>query len=130
MRILAAECSFGSVLLVTLDDADDRVSVSPRRKRASPLPKDDHSGGVKDSLLANSSDPVEMRRLNYQTPGEECEHVEPPNTHGSPGTTLWNTVITRVFAYFLKAETCHSAPPPGVKRELEEAGNIQQLSLR
>ncbi|KAM8850971.1 receptor-type tyrosine-protein phosphatase F isoform 20-T21 [Spinachia spinachia] len=39
------------------------------RKRASPLPKDDHSGGVKDSLLANSSDPVEMRRLNYQTPG-------------------------------------------------------------
>ncbi|XP_029687427.1 receptor-type tyrosine-protein phosphatase F isoform X5 [Takifugu rubripes] len=39
------------------------------RKRASPLPKDDHSGGVKDSLLAHSSDPVEMRRLNYQTPG-------------------------------------------------------------
>ncbi|XP_078029212.1 receptor-type tyrosine-protein phosphatase F isoform X18 [Epinephelus lanceolatus] len=39
------------------------------RKRASPLPKDEHSGGVKDSLLANSSDPVEMRRLNYQTPG-------------------------------------------------------------
>ncbi|XP_051983973.1 receptor-type tyrosine-protein phosphatase F-like isoform X4 [Xyrauchen texanus] len=40
-----------------------------KRKRASPLPKDDHSGGVKDCLLANSSDPVEMRRLNYQTPG-------------------------------------------------------------
>ncbi|XP_077955588.1 receptor-type tyrosine-protein phosphatase F isoform X13 [Gasterosteus aculeatus] len=40
-----------------------------KKKRASPLPKDDHSGGVKDSLLANSSDPVEMRRLNYQTPG-------------------------------------------------------------
>lgn len=39
------------------------------RKRASPLPKDEHSGGVKDSLLGNSSDPVEMRRLNYQTPG-------------------------------------------------------------
>ncbi|CAJ1072645.1 receptor-type tyrosine-protein phosphatase F isoform X7 [Xyrichtys novacula] len=39
------------------------------RKRASPLPKDEHSGGVKDCLLANSSDPVEMRRLNYQTPG-------------------------------------------------------------
>ncbi|XP_034470606.1 receptor-type tyrosine-protein phosphatase F isoform X16 [Hippoglossus hippoglossus] len=47
------------------------------RKRASPLPKDDHSGGVKDSLLANSSDPVEMRRLNYQTPGMR-EH--PPIT--------------------------------------------------
>ncbi|KAJ0058874.1 hypothetical protein NL108_001113, partial [Boleophthalmus pectinirostris] len=42
-----------------------------KKKRASPLPKDDHSGGVKDSLLANSSDPVEMRRLNYQTPGKE-----------------------------------------------------------
>uniref|UniRef100_A0A8C5NH59 Receptor-type tyrosine-protein phosphatase F n=1 Tax=Gouania willdenowi TaxID=441366 RepID=A0A8C5NH59_GOUWI len=40
-----------------------------KKKRASPLPKDEHSGGVKDCLLANSSDPVEMRRLNYQTPG-------------------------------------------------------------
>ncbi|XP_076838012.1 receptor-type tyrosine-protein phosphatase F isoform X7 [Brachyhypopomus gauderio] len=40
-----------------------------KRKRASPLPKDEHLGGVKDSLLANSSDPVEMRRINYQTPG-------------------------------------------------------------
>nr|XP_057917434.1 receptor-type tyrosine-protein phosphatase F-like isoform X4 [Doryrhamphus excisus] len=40
-----------------------------KKKRASPLPKDEQSGGVKDSLLANSSDPVEMRRLNYQTPG-------------------------------------------------------------
>ncbi|KAM4557203.1 receptor-type tyrosine-protein phosphatase F isoform 11-T13 [Fundulus diaphanus] len=40
-----------------------------KKKRASPLPKDEHSGGVKDLLLANSSDPVEMRRLNYQTPG-------------------------------------------------------------
>ncbi|MEQ2264370.1 hypothetical protein XENORESO_003052 [Xenotaenia resolanae] len=43
------------------------------RKRASPLPKDEHSGGVKDSLLANSSDPVEMRRLNYQTPGNKLQ---------------------------------------------------------
>ncbi|XP_027877349.1 receptor-type tyrosine-protein phosphatase F isoform X10 [Xiphophorus couchianus] len=48
------------------------------RKRASPLPKDEHSGGVKDSLLGNSSDPVEMRRLNYQTPG--------PSTHRCPNT--------------------------------------------
>nr|XP_055058540.1 receptor-type tyrosine-protein phosphatase F-like isoform X2 [Misgurnus anguillicaudatus] len=48
-----------------------------KRKRASPLPKDDHSNGVKDCLLANSSDPVEMRRLNYQTPGMR-EH--PPIT--------------------------------------------------
>ncbi|XP_026137599.1 receptor-type tyrosine-protein phosphatase F-like isoform X17 [Carassius auratus] len=56
------------------------------RKRASPLPKDDHSSGVKDCLLANSSDPVEMRRLNYQTPGmrehppisvcELADHIE------------------------------------------------------
>ncbi|XP_061776869.1 receptor-type tyrosine-protein phosphatase F-like isoform X16 [Nerophis ophidion] len=57
-----------------------------KKKRASPLPKDEHSGGVKDSLLANSSDPVEMRRLNYQTPGmrehppipvvELADHIE------------------------------------------------------
>ncbi|XP_012987195.2 receptor-type tyrosine-protein phosphatase F isoform X18 [Esox lucius] len=57
-----------------------------KRKRASPLPKDDHSGGVKDSLLGNSTDPVEMRRLNYQTPGmrehppipvsELADHIE------------------------------------------------------
>ncbi|KAK7945243.1 hypothetical protein WMY93_000971 [Mugilogobius chulae] len=49
-----------------------------KKKRASPLPKDDHSGGVKDSLLANSSDPVEMRRLNYQTPGPSSNRC--PNT--------------------------------------------------
>ncbi|XP_044298723.1 receptor-type tyrosine-protein phosphatase F isoform X3 [Varanus komodoensis] len=41
-----------------------------KRKRAnSPTSKDEHSIGLKDSLLAHSSDPVEMRRLNYQTPG-------------------------------------------------------------
>uniref|UniRef100_A0A8D0DYK3 Receptor-type tyrosine-protein phosphatase F n=1 Tax=Salvator merianae TaxID=96440 RepID=A0A8D0DYK3_SALMN len=41
-----------------------------KRKRAnSPSSKDDHTIGLKDSLLAHSSDPVEMRRLNYQTPG-------------------------------------------------------------
>ncbi|XP_069795097.1 protein tyrosine phosphatase receptor type Fa isoform X7 [Narcine bancroftii] len=40
-----------------------------KRKRASsPSAKDDGPGG-KDPLLAHSSDPVEMRRLNYQTPG-------------------------------------------------------------
>ncbi|XP_049603598.1 receptor-type tyrosine-protein phosphatase F isoform X10 [Syngnathus scovelli] len=49
-----------------------------KKKRASPLPKDEHSGGVKDSLLPNTSDPVEMRRLNYQTPG--------PSSHRSPNT--------------------------------------------
>uniref|UniRef100_A0ABM5G7I1 Receptor-type tyrosine-protein phosphatase F n=1 Tax=Pogona vitticeps TaxID=103695 RepID=A0ABM5G7I1_9SAUR len=41
-----------------------------KRKRAnSPSSKDEHAIGLKDSLLAHSSDPVEMRRLNYQTPG-------------------------------------------------------------
>ncbi|KAM9791530.1 receptor-type tyrosine-protein phosphatase F-like isoform 9-T10 [Syngnathus typhle] len=49
-----------------------------KKKRASPLPKDEHSGGVKDSLLPNTSDPVELRRLNYQTPG--------PSSHRSPNT--------------------------------------------
>ncbi|XP_036842477.1 receptor-type tyrosine-protein phosphatase F isoform X8 [Oncorhynchus mykiss] len=53
-------------------------SSKQERKRASPLPKDDHSGGVKDSLLGNSSDPVEMRRLNYQTPGPSTQRC--PNT--------------------------------------------------
>ncbi|XP_029285277.1 protein tyrosine phosphatase receptor type Fa [Cottoperca gobio] len=38
------------------------------RKRTSPA-KDEHMAGVKDSLLAHSSDPMEMRRLNYQTQG-------------------------------------------------------------
>ncbi|XP_048108102.1 protein tyrosine phosphatase receptor type Fa isoform X19 [Alosa alosa] len=40
-----------------------------KRKRTSPSTKDEHSAGVKDCLLAHSSDPVEMRRLNYQTQG-------------------------------------------------------------
>ncbi|KAM9849037.1 protein tyrosine phosphatase receptor type Fa [Aulostomus maculatus] len=40
-----------------------------KRKRTSPSTKDEHMVGVKDSLLAHSSDPVEMRRLNYQTQG-------------------------------------------------------------
>ncbi|KAL2090038.1 hypothetical protein ACEWY4_014726 [Coilia grayii] len=40
-----------------------------KRKRTSPSAKDEHSAGVKDCLLAHSSDPVEMRRLNYQTQG-------------------------------------------------------------
>ncbi|XP_064415799.1 receptor-type tyrosine-protein phosphatase F isoform X1 [Latimeria chalumnae] len=41
-----------------------------KRKRAnSPSAKGDHGSSVKESLLAHSSDPVEMRRLNYQTPG-------------------------------------------------------------
>nr|XP_021332445.1 receptor-type tyrosine-protein phosphatase F isoform X10 [Danio rerio] len=42
------------------------------RKRTSPSAKDEHSAGVKDHLLAHSSDPVEMRRLNYQTQGSSA----------------------------------------------------------
>uniref|UniRef100_H3DD53 Receptor-type tyrosine-protein phosphatase F n=1 Tax=Tetraodon nigroviridis TaxID=99883 RepID=H3DD53_TETNG len=44
-----------------------------KRKRTCPA-KDGHMVGVKDSLLAPSSDPVEMRRLNYQTQGGMREH--------------------------------------------------------
>ncbi|XP_020770454.2 receptor-type tyrosine-protein phosphatase F isoform X12 [Odocoileus virginianus] len=40
-----------------------------RKRTQSPSSKDEQSTGLKDSLLAHSSDPVEMRRLNYQTPG-------------------------------------------------------------
>ncbi|XP_061538925.1 protein tyrosine phosphatase receptor type Fa isoform X1 [Phycodurus eques] len=40
-----------------------------KRKRTCPSSKDEHMADVKDSLLAHSSDPVEMRRLNYQTQG-------------------------------------------------------------
>ncbi|XP_069378731.1 protein tyrosine phosphatase receptor type Fa isoform X11 [Paralichthys olivaceus] len=47
------------------------------RKRTSPA-KDEHMAGVKDSLLAHSSDPVEMRRLNYQTQGSSA--LSCPNT--------------------------------------------------
>ncbi|XP_052454895.1 receptor-type tyrosine-protein phosphatase F isoform X2 [Carassius gibelio] len=43
-----------------------------KRKRSSPSAKDEHSAGVKDHLLAHSSDPVEMRRLNYQTQGSSA----------------------------------------------------------
>uniref|UniRef100_A0A3B1KG56 Receptor-type tyrosine-protein phosphatase F n=1 Tax=Astyanax mexicanus TaxID=7994 RepID=A0A3B1KG56_ASTMX len=48
------------------------------RKRASPSAKDEHSAGVKDHLLAHSSDPVEMRRLNYQSQGSSAPSC--PNT--------------------------------------------------
>lgn len=62
------------------------VSVlSVHRKRAhSPSSKDEHSIGLKDSLLAHSSDPVEMRRLNYQTPGKEQLTPLRPTSSSSP----------------------------------------------
>ncbi|XP_031430443.1 protein tyrosine phosphatase receptor type Fa isoform X9 [Clupea harengus] len=49
-----------------------------KRKRTSPSTKDEHTAGVKDCLLAHSSDPVEMRRLNYQTQGSSAPTC--PNT--------------------------------------------------
>ncbi|XP_041417365.1 receptor-type tyrosine-protein phosphatase F isoform X12 [Xenopus laevis] len=44
-------------------------SKQERKRTNSPSGKDDHAVGLKDCLLSHSSDPVEMRRLNYQTPG-------------------------------------------------------------
>lgn len=52
-----------------------------RKRTHSPSSKDEQSIGLKDSLLAHSSDPVEMRRLNYQTPGKAA----PPACLPSPG---------------------------------------------
>ncbi|XP_047662498.1 receptor-type tyrosine-protein phosphatase F isoform X7 [Tachysurus fulvidraco] len=74
------------VLIVSIVIAIILFKSKQERKRASPLPKDEHLSGVKDSLLANSSDPVELRRMNYQTPGmrehppisvcELADHIE------------------------------------------------------
>lgn len=52
-----------------------------RKRTHSPSSKDEQSIGLKDSLLAHSSDPVEMRRLNYQTPGKAAPSAGLP----SPG---------------------------------------------
>ncbi|XP_055779121.1 protein tyrosine phosphatase receptor type Fa isoform X7 [Salvelinus fontinalis] len=57
------------VLIIVIVIAILLFKSKQERKRASPSAKDEHSAGVKDSLLAHSSDPVEMRRLNYQTQG-------------------------------------------------------------
>ncbi|XP_060762519.1 receptor-type tyrosine-protein phosphatase F isoform X3 [Neoarius graeffei] len=76
----------GPVLAVVLIISIVIAIILFKRKRASPLPKDELLSGVKDSLLANSSDPVEMRRINYQTAGmrehppisvcELADHIE------------------------------------------------------
>ncbi|XP_045440677.1 receptor-type tyrosine-protein phosphatase F isoform X16 [Pipistrellus kuhlii] len=55
-----------------------------RKRTHSPSSKDEQSIGLKDSLLANSSDPVEMRRLNYQTPGSSapsCPNISSMRDH-------------------------------------------------
>ena len=49
-----------------------------RKRTHSPSSKDEQSIGLKDSLLAHSSDPVEMRQLNYQTPGRVAAPACPP----------------------------------------------------
>ncbi|XP_074077738.1 receptor-type tyrosine-protein phosphatase F isoform X5 [Macrotis lagotis] len=55
-----------------------------RKRTNSPSAKDEQSVGLKDSLLAHSSDPVEMRRLNYQTPGSSvpsCPNISSMRDH-------------------------------------------------
>ncbi|XP_040087352.1 receptor-type tyrosine-protein phosphatase F isoform X8 [Oryx dammah] len=55
-----------------------------RKRTHSPSSKDEQSTGLKDSLLAHSSDPVEMRRLNYQTPGSSvpsCPNISSMRDH-------------------------------------------------
>ncbi|XP_055779116.1 protein tyrosine phosphatase receptor type Fa isoform X3 [Salvelinus fontinalis] len=66
------------VLIIVIVIAILLFKSKQERKRASPSAKDEHSAGVKDSLLAHSSDPVEMRRLNYQTQGSSA--LSCPNT--------------------------------------------------
>ncbi|XP_074122274.1 receptor-type tyrosine-protein phosphatase F isoform X5 [Sminthopsis crassicaudata] len=55
-----------------------------RKRTNSPSAKDEQAVGLKDSLLAHSSDPVEMRRLNYQTPGSSvpsCPNISSMRDH-------------------------------------------------
>lgn len=66
------------------------------RKRTCPA-KDEHMVGVKDSLLAHSSDPVEMRRLNYQTQGMDVH---------TPISTPWFTHIQLWRCDHLKVRRC------------------------
>ncbi|XP_029803490.1 receptor-type tyrosine-protein phosphatase F isoform X12 [Suricata suricatta] len=59
-------------------------SKQERKRTHSPSSKDEQSVGLKDSLLAHSSDPVEMRRLNYQTPGSSvpsCPNISSMRDH-------------------------------------------------
>ncbi|XP_064791835.1 protein tyrosine phosphatase receptor type Fa isoform X2 [Oncorhynchus masou masou] len=72
-----------------------------KRKRASPSAKDEHSAGVKDSLLTHSSDPVEMRRLNYQTQGSSdpsCPNTPRMREHPLISTTDLANHIERLKA--------------------------------
>lgn len=62
---------------------NSRVISCLDRKRTSPSAKDEHSAGVKDHLLAHSSDPVEMRRLNYQTQGNRPNTLPDHETEGA-----------------------------------------------
>ncbi|XP_040926318.1 protein tyrosine phosphatase receptor type Fa isoform X3 [Betta splendens] len=56
------------VLIIIIVIAILLFKSSQERKRTCPA-KDDHMTGVKDSLMVHCSDPVEMKRLNYQTQG-------------------------------------------------------------
>ncbi|XP_043941363.1 receptor-type tyrosine-protein phosphatase F isoform X4 [Protopterus annectens] len=55
-----------------------------RKRTNSPSSKEDNASFLKDALLAHSSDPVEMRRLNYQTPGSSapsCPNISSMREH-------------------------------------------------
>nr|XP_057930087.1 protein tyrosine phosphatase receptor type Fa isoform X1 [Doryrhamphus excisus] len=72
-----------------------------KRKRTSPSAKDEHLVGVKDSLLAHTSDPVEMRRLNYQTQGSStlsCPTTPRMRQHPPIATCDLNDHIERLKA--------------------------------
>lgn len=109
-----AFCVLSSKSYVSHQLASEWIDKSPHascmfcsyRKRASPLPKDDHSSGVKDCLLANSSDPVELRRLNYQTPGNTQNTIYRIHTNLSYTHTMCN-----IFAYFhMRSAATHILP--------------------
>ena len=78
-----------------------------RKRTHSPSSKDEQSIGLKDSLLAHSSDPVEMRRLNYQTPGRAAPPARAPQPP-SPGPTCPPARACRCWSLY--QETLASCP--------------------
>lgn len=52
---------------------------------------------AKDSLLAHCSDPVEMRRLNYQTSGMDTHTQHTPDKHINTTHMLFKFVVITCF---------------------------------